>query len=117
MNRCSTTGDTRGFRARSAWFAARALACGLALLSSAGSAQAPSRTQTAASPDELVGLWKAKRRFGPDGWGPLVITRAGATYIADLMGRQLLVREEGGDLSFELPNNEGSFRGRVQQGG
>ena len=94
-----------------------ALACGLALLSSAVTAQAPSPAAAIAPPDDLVGLWKAKRRFGPDGRGPLVITRAGGTYVADMMGRLLALREVGSELSFELPKDEGSFRGRVQRGG
>jgi len=101
--------------------ATRALAYRFALLTSA--ALAPTQTPTqvpallAASPDELVGLWKAARRFGPDGRGPLIITREGTTYIADMIGQQVLLREEAGRLSFELPDGEGSFRGRVQRAG
>lgn len=67
--------------------------------------------------DELEGLWKAKRRFGPDARGTLIVRRAGATYTADMVGRIVPVRVENGELSFELPNSEGSFRGKLQTAG
>jgi hypothetical protein len=71
----------------------------------------------AASTDELAGLWKAKRWFGPDARGLLVIQRTGATYSAEMVGRTVPVRSEKGELSFDLPNGEGMFRGRLQAGG
>jgi CubicO group peptidase (beta-lactamase class C family) len=71
----------------------------------------------AASADELVGLWKAKRRFGPDGRGPLIIQRIGSAYTAEMMGRILPVRVDQGELSFELPNGQGAFRGKPQTRG
>jgi len=89
-----------------------AVLVGLLLAGAQQSATAP-----AASADELVGLWKAKRRFGPDGRGPLVIQRTGPTYTAEMMGRTLPVRVEQGELSFELPNGQGAFRGKPQTGG
>jgi CubicO group peptidase (beta-lactamase class C family) len=67
--------------------------------------------------DDLVGLWKARRRFGPDGRGTLVIRRTGPAYTADMMGRILPVRVEQGELSFDLPGGQGTFRGRPQAGG
>ncbi|HEU4562645.1 MAG TPA: serine hydrolase [Longimicrobium sp.] len=73
--------------------------------------------QAGAQADSLVGLWKAKRRFGPDARGPLLITRSGAGYTADLAGFSVPVRVSGGELSFELPNREGSFRGKPVEGG
>ncbi|MBA3322832.1 MAG: serine hydrolase [Pyrinomonadaceae bacterium] len=95
-----------------------ALACGLALLSSAASAQTPPPTQPAAPPaasaDELVGLWKAKKRFGPDARGPLIIQKDGAAYIADMMGRSMPVRMDQGELTFDLPDNQGMFRGKFK---
>jgi CubicO group peptidase (beta-lactamase class C family) len=69
------------------------------------------------SVDELAGLWKGERWFGPVARGPLVIKRAGSTYTADMLGRTLPVRVDRGELSFELPNNQGKFRGKLQQGG
>ena len=76
---------------------------------------APPDPSTAA--DELEGLWKAKRRFGPDARGQLVIRRDGTTYSADMMGRLLPVRADAEELSFELPRGEGAFRGRLQDDG
>ena len=71
----------------------------------------------AASSDDLAGLWKAKRRFGPDARGLLVIQRTDATYSAEMVGRIVPVRSEKGELSFDLPNGEGTFRGRLQADG
>jgi CubicO group peptidase (beta-lactamase class C family) len=67
--------------------------------------------------DELVGLWKAKRWFGPEARGPLVIQRTGSTYVAEMMAWTLPVRAERGELSFDLPDAKGSFRGRLQARG
>jgi CubicO group peptidase (beta-lactamase class C family) len=77
----------------------------------------PPTAPPAAPVDELVGLWTAKRRFGPDGRGPLVIQRTGPAYTAEMMGRILPVRVDQGELSFELPNGQGVFRGKPQTGG
>jgi CubicO group peptidase (beta-lactamase class C family) len=71
----------------------------------------------ASSPDsveELVGLWKAKKRFGPDGRGPLIIQKDGIAYIADMLGRKVPVRIDRGELTFNLPDNQGAFRGKLE---
>lgn len=68
------------------------------------------------STDELAGLWKAKRRFGPDARGPLVIQKTGTTYTADMIGRTLPVRIDAGELTFDLANGQGTFRGKVEKG-
>src|SRR5688572_6611307 len=51
----------------------RLVVLGLALLALATAREAPSRTPvtppSAASADEMVALWKAKKRFGPDARG------------------------------------------------
>ncbi len=97
-------------------------ACGLrsivAVLAAAlfTTAQLHAQTQNG-SVDELAGLWKAQRWFGPVARGPLVIRRAGASYIADIVGRTVPLRVERDELSFELPNNQGKFRGKLQPGG
>jgi len=82
-----------------------------------GSPAMPASAAEPGSAQELAGLWKAKRCFGPDGRGPLAIQRTGATYTADMIGRILPVRFDKGELSFDLPNGQGSFRGRLQAGG
>jgi CubicO group peptidase (beta-lactamase class C family) len=67
-------------------------------------------------PDPLEGLWRAKRWFGPEARGPLVIRREGESWRADMMGQVLPVRMERGELWFGLPNARGSFRGRLEAG-
>lgn len=74
-------------------------------------------TLPVASADDLEGLWKAKRRFGPDARGLLIIQRTDAKYSAEIVGRTVPVVVEKGELSFDLPNGEGSFRGRPEKGG
>jgi CubicO group peptidase (beta-lactamase class C family) len=81
-----------------------------------GAAQQPAKTPPA-SVDELAGLWKAQRWFGPVARGPLVIRRTGSAYIADMLGHTIPIRVDRGELSFELPNNQGKFRGKPQAGG
>lgn len=88
---------------------AAGLAASLVALSLAG---APADS----SADRLVGLWKAKRWFEPDVRGPLIIQRAGDAFTADIAGRVLPMSVERGELSFRLPNGEGSFRGKLQGG-
>jgi CubicO group peptidase (beta-lactamase class C family) len=80
------------------------------------SAQASPQAQSGGV-DELAGLWKAHRSFGPNARGPLVIRRVGSSYTADMLGRTMTVRLDSGELSFELPDHQGAFRGRVQSGG
>jgi CubicO group peptidase (beta-lactamase class C family) len=77
----------------------------------------PAAAAPASPADELAGLWKAKRWFGPFARGPLTLQRAGETYTAEMMGRTLPVRVDQGELSFDLPNGQGSFRGKRQAGG
>jgi CubicO group peptidase (beta-lactamase class C family) len=71
-----------------------------------------------AGSDALVGLWKAKRWFGPFARGALVIERSGKSYTADMSGALVPVRVEQDALAFELPDGQGIFRGRLPaQGG
>src|SRR5258705_12088762 len=81
-----------------------------------GTAQEQAQRQTA-SVDELAGLWKAQRLFGPLARGTLVIRRSGSSYTADMLGRTLPVRVDRGIVFFELPNDPGKFRGRLQDDG
>lgn len=77
-------------------------------------ATALAQAAAAAAPDEIVGLWKSVKHFGPEGRGPLIIERADDGYVADMMGLTIPVRQEGRELVFELPSGQGSFRGRVE---
>jgi len=67
--------------------------------------------------DELVGLWQAKRRFGPDARGPLVLRRGPDGWTADFLGRLRPVVADRVGLAFKLPDGEGSFLGQLAPGG
>lgn len=69
-----------------------------------------------ATTNDLGGLWSAKRWFGPFERGPLVIRRTGSGYTADMLGRQIPMRIENGELVFDLPGKRGTFRGRLDKG-
>jgi len=68
---------------------------------------------SAAGADDLTGLWKAKRNFGPDARGTLVMQRTAAGWTADLAGYSVPVRADRTRLSFALPGGAGAFSGRV----
>src|SRR5437868_2492179 len=96
-------------RARGYTLRAYALAtCALAIVA-VNAVQAQARDPL----NDIVGLWKAKRRFGPDARGPLLIQRSGTTYTADMMGFTFPVTVNNGELSFELPNRQAGFRGKL----
>jgi CubicO group peptidase (beta-lactamase class C family) len=66
--------------------------------------------------DALVGLWKAKHWLRPNVRSTLIIQRRGDAYTADIAGRVVAVTVKGRELSFQLPNGRGSFRGKVEAG-
>ncbi|MEA2337345.1 MAG: hypothetical protein QOE82_1352 [Thermoanaerobaculia bacterium] len=66
-----------------------------------------------AGPEELAGLWKAKKRFGPDAGGTLIVQRSGKDYTADMVGRVVSVSATNGELTFTLPDGGGTFRGAL----
>ncbi len=70
----------------------------------------------AAPADELVGLWSARRWYGPYARGELVLGKTPGGWFADFMGDLYPVRAEGAQLLFDLPDGQGSFRGRMPQG-
>jgi CubicO group peptidase (beta-lactamase class C family) len=79
-------------------------------------ASLPLVAQTTGSPSELAGLWKAKKRFGPDARGMLVLQRSGANWTADMAGRIVPVVNANGEITFTLPDNGGTFRGKQDKG-
>jgi CubicO group peptidase (beta-lactamase class C family) len=93
----------------------RLTACAL-LLATPGAIPEPVAAQISSaadgSADALAGLWKAKRRFGPDAGGTLIVQRSGTSYFADMAGRIVPVRAEQGEIGFDLPGDQGTFRGR-----
>jgi len=70
----------------------------------------------ATAADDLAGLWKAKKWFGPEARGTLVLQRNGGTWIADMAGRTLPATNTNGEISFTLANG-GIFRGKLDDQG
>ena len=72
---------------------------------------------TAAAPiagdDALVGLWRARRQFGPDARGPLLLQRRAGRWTADFLGRVHPVDADRRGLAFALPDDAGAFRGQL----
>jgi len=89
----------------------------VALLGTYAVAASELQAQPSYSAYDMVGLWKATRYFGPAARGPLIVERTGSGYTADMMGFVIRVAAKDGELSFELPNGEGAFRGKRQAGG
>ncbi len=90
----------------------------LALLIPAADGGAHAATNPPASKsDELAGLWKAERHFGPAARGMLTIERTSSGWTADFIGHVSPVSYEKSLLKFALPNGGGSFTGQLQHGG
>ena len=64
-------------------------------------------------PPDLTGLWAARVRFGPDIRGALTLLRGDSGWRADIAGFSVPARVDGQGVSFELPDEKGSFRGKV----
>ena len=61
---------------------------------------------------ELDGLWQAKRRYGPDIRGTLLVTQTGDAWQAEIAGRRTPVEVNGDAVSFKIMDGkEGAFRG------
>jgi CubicO group peptidase (beta-lactamase class C family) len=65
------------------------------------------------SAKELVGLWQAKRRFDSDVRETLVMRQIGNEWQAQIAGRAALVTFTARIVDFELPNAQGSFKGKL----
>ena len=91
----------------------------LALLLAAAAALGPNLGDATTAPeaDVLDGLWAAKRRFGPDARGPLLVRRSGDGHVAELVGRLVPIRSRPPEVSFELPDGQGAFHGRFEDAG
>ncbi len=88
------------------------LAAAVALVAAPSTGQ--SNSSATPSVADLSGLWGAKKWFGPDVRGQLIVERVGGHLRADVAGRSALVTQKGQELAFDLPGNEGSFRGRFE---
>jgi CubicO group peptidase (beta-lactamase class C family) len=75
-------------------------------------------SSTAAAQDtSLVGLWHAKRWFGPEVRGELLLLRSGDRWQAHIGPRTADVRMARDSVSFDLPSG-GTFKGRrIRNGG
>jgi CubicO group peptidase (beta-lactamase class C family) len=61
---------------------------------------------------ELAGLWQAKRRFGPDIRGTLLITQSDRAWQAEIAGRAVPAGIAGETIRFRLADGrDGEFRG------
>lgn len=86
-------------------------ALALAAAAGAGAAQPAEPADS-----DMVGLWEAKRIFGPEVKGLLLILRRDGRLVADIAGFTVPVTETGATISFALPDDRGSFRGRIEGG-
>lgn len=80
-----------------------------------GWATAPPAAATAnpANPaNELTGLWEAKRRFGPDVRGALLIKQSNGVWRAAIAGYSATATLAGDAITFELPDGQNAFRGK-----
>jgi CubicO group peptidase (beta-lactamase class C family) len=91
------------------------IACALLLGPAAAPAQqAQSQAEQTAALDDLSGLWTAKKRFGPDVRGLLIVERKPDGLHADIAGLQTRASEKGREVAFEMPHEEGRFNGRFE---
>jgi len=82
----------------------------------AGSAAAAVHDGPAATGDALVGLWQARRSFGP-ARGPLTLRRGPGGWTAEFQGGAHPVGADRDGLAFALPGDAGAFRGRLAADG
>jgi CubicO group peptidase (beta-lactamase class C family) len=69
-------------------------------------------TAQANSAKEFVGLWEAKRRFGPDLRGTLLVRQRGDRWQAEIAGRVVQAQMTGDLVSFDLGEGRGKFQGK-----
>jgi len=79
-------------------------------------AQNHSNDAAAAKPNsarELAGLWEAKRRFGPDIRGSLIIKQSNGGWWAEIDGKTVPAKLAGDAFAFELPDGQNAFKGSI----
>lgn len=67
--------------------------------------------------DSLVGVWEAKRNFGPVVRGRLEISRSSKGWTAQIAEFNVPLTSDNNRLSFELPGDQGRFDGRLESDG
>jgi CubicO group peptidase (beta-lactamase class C family) len=78
---------------------------------------APARPAAAQADTSLAGVWEAKRRFGPDVRGTLLVRQVPGGWRAEIAGHAAQPRTTDSTIAFELPGGRGAFRGRFAAGG
>ena len=66
------------------------------------------------SAKELAGLWHAKRSFGPDVRGTLLIKPSNGGWWAEIAGKTMQAKIAGDAITFELPDGENAFKGKFE---
>jgi CubicO group peptidase (beta-lactamase class C family) len=64
---------------------------------------------------ELAGLWEAKRQFGPEIRGALILEQGATEWRAEIAGRSAPVKVIADKVSFDLPDKRGSFNGKFAE--
>ena len=77
----------------------------LLILATSGSAQPANQAQG------LIGVWEARRDFGPSLRGPLTITHSGGEWLAEIAGQRTWVKVSGNTLNCAFPAGQGEFHG------
>ena len=89
----------------------RPIVCGILLLSLSTFAV------VAQEADSLIGVWEAKRYFGPVVRGRLEFWKSSNGWTAQIGPYEVPVTFQNNRLSFELPADQGRFLGRLQNDG
>jgi len=84
------------------------LTLGSILMPGTGLAEAGSGSAT-----ELVGIWGATRRFGPEIRGSLALTRRDGSWQAEIAGFTVDAPASGTAIEFEIPGDRGRFKGHL----
>jgi CubicO group peptidase (beta-lactamase class C family) len=69
----------------------------------------------AGSAKELIGLWEAKRRFGPDIRGTLFVVQSEGAWRAEIAGQFAPVKFDGDSVSFEMADGKSKFLGNFDR--
>jgi CubicO group peptidase (beta-lactamase class C family) len=69
-------------------------------------------TAQSSSAAKLAGLWEAKRRFGPDIQGTLLIKQKDGAWRGEIAGRSVPAKVAGENITLELPDGETGFQGK-----
>ncbi|MGB6335455.1 MAG: 6-aminohexanoate hydrolase, partial [Thermoanaerobaculia bacterium] len=88
------------------------LVLGSILRPGTGSAEVASASAT-----ELVGIWGATRRFGPEVRGILALTRRDGGWQAEIAGFKVDAYSSGAAIEFEIPGGRGRFQGQLEANG